>query len=110
MLQGTFSHKPVGMLNILDMIDAKHSIAIADKIAGEIGNQLANILVSYAGTNAKLRLKGIPTVLVSHGTVDGSMNESGVAMINLDHEFTRGSLYSVGTDAVVLGHIHIYKS
>lgn len=36
MLQGTFSHEPVGMLAILGMIGAKHPIYIADKV-GMVG-------------------------------------------------------------------------
>lgn len=36
MLQGTFSHEPVGMLRMLELIGAHHPIAVADRI-GQMG-------------------------------------------------------------------------
>lgn len=81
----------------------------AENASEAMGDHLATVLGSFAGVNANLREKGVPTVLVSHGTVDGSMNESGVPMAGLDHEFTLGALFSAQTDAVMLGHIHKHQ-
>lgn len=82
----------------------------ASNASEEMGNQISDVLGSFAGINQSLRTRGIPTVLVSHGTVDGSLNESGVPMAGLDHEFTLGSLFSAMCDAAMIGHIHKHQS
>lgn len=85
------------------------SLMPAESISSEMGNVVASVLASFGPQNANLRSLNIPTILVSHGTVSGSMNESGVPMAGPDHEFNLGALYSAGTDAVLLGHIHLMQ-
>ncbi len=61
MLQGTFSHEPVGLLKVLSMVGAKHPITIAEKIStfglGENGFELVQ-----PGTTYRLVCTAIPTL------------------------------------------------
>lgn len=75
-----------------------------------MGEYLASLLASFAPANRRFHDRGIPTVLATHGTVSGSTNESGVPMAGPDHEFTTGTLYAAGTDAVMVGHIHLHQA
>lgn len=82
----------------------------AENASEAIGEHLAGLLSSFAPSNDQFRRRGIATVLATHGTVSGSTNESGVPMAGPDHEFTTGTLFAAGTDAVMVGHIHMHQS
>lgn len=78
----------------------------AENAAHAVGEQVANLLQSWAPTHQEARRAGIPTIVVSHGTVSGSLTEHGVPMAGLDHEFSVGTLFAAKASAVMLGHIH----
>lgn len=64
MLQGTFSHEPVGLLKMLEMIGARHPIIVSDKI-GMIGLSEGKWLEydpTYTDVKYDLVITSVPTV------------------------------------------------
>jgi exonuclease SbcD len=64
LLQGTFSHEPVGLLKMLEMIGARHPIVVSDKI-GMIGLSEGKWLEydpTYVDVNYDLVITSVPTV------------------------------------------------
>jgi exonuclease SbcD len=85
--------------------------AVGPALAAEsAGDLVADVLKSWAPSNARARAHGVPTIVVAHGTVNGSLTEHGQPMISLDHEMTSGALWSARADAVMLAHIHRHQS
>jgi DNA repair protein SbcD/Mre11 len=64
LLQGTFSHEPVGLLKMLEMIGARHPIIVSDKI-GMIGLSQGKWLEydpTYTDVQYDLVITSVPTV------------------------------------------------
>lgn len=64
LLQGTFSHEPVGLLKMLELIGARHPIVVSDKI-GMIGLAAGEWLEydpSYTDVEYDLVISSVPTV------------------------------------------------
>ncbi|WP_219118496.1 metallophosphoesterase [Janthinobacterium sp. UMAB-56] len=64
LLQGTFSHEPVGLLKMLEMIGANHPIVVSDKI-GMIGladGKWLDYDPTYADVQYDLVITSVPTV------------------------------------------------
>lgn len=63
MLQGTFSHEPVGFLKMLSMVGAKHPITVADRV-GSFGLRSDGFAIEPVQSNAnyQLVLHTLPTL------------------------------------------------
>lgn len=79
MLQGTFSHEPVGLLRMFQMIGAKYPIFVVDKI-GAYGLTDAGFENFTSGVDYKLVITAFPTVNKAELMDSKSSKEAGVAM------------------------------
>lgn len=112
MLQGTFSHEPVGMLKILEMIGANHPIVISDRI-GMIGlaqGQWVEYDPTYKDVNYDLVVTSVPTVnkaeLAATVGADAAAVEMGDHLSVLMAGFgpTNASLRARGIPTVLISH------
>jgi exonuclease SbcD len=64
LLQGTFSHEPVGLLKMLEMIGANHPIVVSDKIGmiGLAGGKWIEYDPTYSDVQYDLVITSVPTV------------------------------------------------
>lgn len=132
LLQGTFSHEPVGLLKILEMIGAKHPIYVGDKI-GMVG-MVDGEFVEYApagdlDVHYDLVITAIPTVnkaelalavgaenanvemgnhlaslLASFGPANAALRRRGVPTVLVGHGTVDGSLNEHGVPMAGLDH------
>ena len=109
LFRAPFIKKNSLLISCLPSINKGHVAAAvgAESAAGAVGEQVANLLKSWAPLNEKVRKEdNVATIVISHGTVSGSLTEHGVPMAGLDHEFSIGALFAAQASAVMLGHIH----
>lgn len=131
LLQGTFSHEPAGLLKILEMIGAKHSIHVADKIGmvGMVGGQFVEYDPADQVTEYELVVTAIPTVnkaelalavgaentnvemgnhlaslLASFGPANNALRRRGVPTVLVGHGTVDGSLNEHGVPMAGLDH------
>ncbi|WP_228536298.1 metallophosphoesterase family protein [Noviherbaspirillum malthae] len=113
MLQGTFSHEPFGMLRMLELIGAKHPIAIADRI-GQIGltdeRQWKLSDTSDINHNFKLVVTCMPTVnkadlalMVGAENASAEMGEHLAALLGHFHE-SNSAYRRLGIPTVLTSH------
>lgn len=131
MLQGTFSHEPLGMLHILALIGAKYPVTIADRI-GQKGLTLDDQWIDIDGdvsTPLKLAVTCVPTVnkadlvstfgaenageemgnqlaavLASFAASNAAFRASGVPTVLTSHGTVQGSLNETGVPMAGLDH------
>jgi exonuclease SbcD len=132
MLQGTFSHEPVGILNILGMIGAKHPIFIADKI-GMVGlyegqweeydptyqnNPKYDVVISTLPTvnKADLLILVDPTkvneemgnyvadILTSFSSINAKLRSESIPTVLVSHGTVSGSMNESGVPMAGLDH------
>lgn len=131
LLQGTFSHEPIGLLKILEMIGAKHPIHVADKIGmvGLVGGQFVQYDPADHVTKYQLVITAIPTVnkaelalavgaenanvemgnhlaslLASFGPANNALRRRGVPTVLVGHGTVDGSLNEHGVPMAGLDH------
>ena len=109
-----FATPPEGCLALFTCLPAANKAMVAAALGAAeasqaVGEQLAELLHGFAGTNDRARSRGVPTIGVSHGTVFACLSEHGVPMAGFDHEFTTGALFSAHVQAFLLGHIHRHQ-
>ena len=131
MLQGTFSHEPVGMLKMLEMIGAKHPIIVSDRI-GMIGLAQGNWLEydpTFTDVQYDLVVTSVPTVnkaelaltvgaeqanvemgnqlaslLALFGPANSALRKSGVPTVLVSHGTVDGSMNESGVPMAGLDH------
>lgn len=79
MLQGTFSHEPVGLLRMFEMIGAKYPICIADKI-GAFGLKSEAFESFVTGADYKMVVTAFPTVNKAELMTTANSKEAGIEM------------------------------
>jgi exonuclease SbcD len=131
LLQGTFSHEPVGLLKILEMIGAKHEIYVADKIgliglvdghfseydpnASDIAYQLvvtavptvnkAELALAVGAENANVEMGNhLASLLASFGPTNALLRSRGVPTVLVGHGTVDGSLNEHGVPMAGLDH------
>lgn len=131
LLQGTFSHEPVGLLKILEMIGAEHPIYVADKIGmfGMVDGRFAHYNPDDLGIEYQLVVTAIPTVnkaelalavgaenanvemgnhmaslLASFGPANAELRRRGVPTVLVGHGTVDGSLNEHGVPMAGLDH------
>lgn len=131
LLQGTFSHEPVGLLKILEMIGAKHPIYVADKIGmvGMVDGQFVEYNPNDPSIEYQLVVTAIPTVnkaelalavgaenanaemgnhlaslLASFGPANNALRRRGVPTVLVGHGTVDGSLNEHGVPMAGLDH------
>lgn len=131
MLQGTFSHEPVGLLKILEMIGANHPIYVADKIGmvGMVDGRFVEYNPDDQGVEYQLVVTAVPTVnkaelalavgaenantemgnhlaslLASFGPANAALSRRGVPTVLVGHGTVDGSLNEHGVPMAGLDH------
>lgn len=132
MLQGTFSHEPVGMLQILGLIGAKHQIMIADKIGmvalsdnkwiefdpvnvaqGQYDLVVtcvptvnkADLAILVGAENAAVEMGNhLAALLSSHGPINAKLRECGIPTVLVSHGTVDGSETEHGVPMAGLDH------
>lgn len=131
LLQGTFSHEPVGLLKMLEMIGARHPIIVSDKI-GMIGLSEGKWLEydpTYTDVQYDLVITSVPTVnkaelalvvgadnasvemgnhlaslLGLFGPANAALRRKGVPTVLASHGTVDGSLNESGVPMAGLDH------
>lgn len=132
LLQGTFSHEPVGTIQILQLIGAKHPIIVADRI-GQIGltkdhqwvelsglqstHEMALVVTCVPTVNKAELLQSLPVehvnvemgnqlaaVLESFSGVNAAWRSKGVPTVLVSHGTVDGSLNETGVPMAGLDH------
>lgn len=131
MLQGTFSHEPVGMLKILEMIGAKHPIVISDRIGmiGLANGQWVDYDPTFKDVQFDLVVTSVPTVnkaelaatvgadnasvemgdhlsvlLAGFGPANASLRARGIPTVLISHGTVDGSMNESGVPMAGLDH------
>lgn len=130
MLQGTFSHEPTGMLRILEMIGAKHSIIVSDTIE-MIGLRnskwesydrtvpaayelvitcvptlnKADLALEVGAKNANIAMgEHIAALMGSFAPENGRLRQHGVPTVLVSHGTVDGSMNESGVPMAGLDH------
>jgi exonuclease SbcD len=132
LLQGTFSHEPVGLLKFLEMIGAKHPIYVADKIGmiGLVGGEFvdyvptgdldaeydlvitaiptvnkAELALAVGAENANVEMGNhLASLLASFGPANAALRRRGVPTVLVGHGTVDGSLNEHGVPMAGLDH------
>ena len=109
MLQGTFSHEPVGLLQMFAMIGAKYPICVADKI-GAYGLTLHGFESFATGTDYTMVVTAFPTVNKAELMATATSKEAGVEMGDLlfqmmcEFGIMNAALRARGIPTMLIGH------
>lgn len=84
LLQGTFSHEPVGLLKMLEMIGARHPIVVSDKIGmiGLAGGKWIEYDPTYTDVQYDLVITSVPTVNKAELALTVGAENAGIEMGN----------------------------
>lgn len=132
LLQGTFSHEPVGLLKILEMIGANHPIYVADKIGmvGVVGGEFveyvptgdldaaydlvittiptvnkAELALAVGAENASVEMGNhLASLLASFGPANAALRRRGVPTVLVGHGTVDSSLNEHGVPMAGLDH------
>ena len=109
MLQGTFSHEPPGLLKIFEMIGARHTIAVADRI-GMFGLDEEGFAPYDEARKYELVITAFPTVnkadLVASAGATNAAHDMGEVLFNLMRHFGQinRQLTAKGIPTMLIGH------